>query len=48
MRLHRKGGRTFGYRIDDELDELAAAWAEASQPDVLVARQGMMLDVGAH
>ncbi len=43
-----KGGRSFGYRIDDELDELAATWAEASESDILAARQGMTFDVGVH
>jgi hypothetical protein len=35
-------------RIDDEPDDRGRAWAEASEPDVLVARPGMTLDVGAH
>jgi len=35
-------------RIDDGLDERGPVWAESSEPDVLMARQGMTLDVGAH
>ncbi len=34
-------------RTDDQLDELAAAWAGTSEPDVLVAQEGMTLDAGA-